>query len=62
VADAIGHRWRFARPIRPSDDGFLLASESPPVLVAGEAFAGARVEGAFRSGLEAAAAALALLR
>lgn len=62
VGDAMGHRWRFARPTRTSDDGFLLASESPPVVVAGEAFAGARVEGAFRSGVQAAIAAVAFLR
>lgn len=53
VVASVGHRWRFARPETTSDDGFLLASADPPVLVAGEAFAGARVEGAFRSGLAA---------
>lgn len=49
-----GHRWRFALPIDPSDEGAVMISERPPIVVAGEAFSGARVEGAFLSGVEAA--------
>jgi predicted NAD/FAD-dependent oxidoreductase len=56
VVEAVGHRWRYSQP-RTTLDAGCVAAESPtstPVILAGEVFAGARVEGAFLSG-EAAA-------
>jgi predicted NAD/FAD-dependent oxidoreductase len=49
-------RWRFATPQIPWPDPCLIVSERPPVLLAGDAFAGPRVEGAFTSGRAAATA------
>jgi predicted NAD/FAD-dependent oxidoreductase len=49
-------RWRFATPQAPWPEPCLVVSERPPVVLAGDAFAGPRVEGAFTSGRAAAAA------
>jgi len=49
---AVGHRWRFAEPTSIVDLGSVLLDA--PVALAGEVFAGARVEGAVLSGLAAA--------
>jgi renalase len=54
VVDAIGHRWRFAMPLETESDGALLVGRHPMVAVGGDAFAGARVEGAWTSGITAA--------
>ena len=54
VASATGHRWRYSMPVDPLDDGAVALLRDPPVVAAGEAFAGARVEGAFLSGRAAA--------
>lgn len=55
VLDAVGHRWHFSRPRTTLGDGAILASgDGAPVVLAGEAFAGARVEGAWLSGRAAA--------
>lgn len=54
VVDAIGHRWRFAMPVERETEGALLVGRDPLVVVAGDAFAGARVEGAWTSGIVAA--------
>ena len=48
-------RWRFSKPIEPRDDGFLAWSERR-LFFAGDAFNGAKVEGAFCSGLATARA------
>jgi predicted NAD/FAD-dependent oxidoreductase len=53
VVQAAGHRWRFAMPRSTLDLGWIEAETDAPLLLAGEAFAGARVEGAFLSGLAA---------
>jgi len=57
-ADAIAtqvFRWRFSKPHRPTDDGAVVAASAPgPLVLAGDAFAGAKVEGAVTSGLRAA--------
>ncbi len=53
VVHAQGHRWRYSMPANPLDVGAIGAHHR--VVVAGDALAGARVEGAFSSGLAAAA-------
>lgn len=53
IVAARGHRWRYSQPRRTLDEGSVALPDAPIVL-AGEAFAGARVEGAFLSGLAAA--------
>ena len=52
-------RWRFAAPRDPWPERCWVAPEAPaPLVLAGDAFGGPRVEGAARSGLAAAAALL----
>ena len=53
IIDALGHRWRFSEPRTTFTTG-AVALESAPVVLAGEVFAGAKVEGAFISGVVAA--------
>jgi renalase len=48
------HRWRFSRPVAPAAEPFLFSESPAPVALAGDAFGGARMEGAFLSGLAAA--------
>jgi renalase len=47
-------RWRYSWVNRSDPEPYLLASETPPLLFAGDAFGGAKVEGATLSGLAAA--------
>ncbi len=47
-------RWRYSWVSRSHPEPCLLASETPPLLFAGDAFGGAKVEGAALSGLTAA--------
>ncbi len=49
-------RWRFATPVRTWPEPCWQPEDHPTVVVAGDAFAGPRVEGAARSGLAAAEA------
>lgn len=57
------HRWRYARPTTVVAEGFLLDQQGgAPLVLAGDAFRGGRVEGAALSGLEGAAALTAALR
>ena len=58
VVAARGHRWRYSEPDTTLGDGPAWVSAPAPVVLAGEVFGGARIEGAFTSG-EMAAAALA---
>jgi predicted NAD/FAD-dependent oxidoreductase len=60
IVAATGHRWRYSQPQSTLDTGFH-AVPGAPIVVAGEAFGGARVEGAFLSGRAAGLAALELL-
>lgn len=60
ITAAVGHRWRYSMPRTTLDRGWA-AVDRAPVLLAGEAFAGARVEGAYLSGVAVAAAAARLL-
>jgi predicted NAD/FAD-dependent oxidoreductase len=53
VIDVVLHRWRYATPIEPSPDRCLVTADRGLVL-AGDAFGGPRVEGAYLSGLAAA--------
>ncbi|MFT6051040.1 MAG: renalase [Halioglobus sp.] len=51
------HGWRYSKPVVVDDRPCMLASEStdlPPLVLAGDAFAGPRVEGAVLSGWAAA--------
>jgi predicted NAD/FAD-dependent oxidoreductase len=47
-------RWRFSRPLAPLQTGCWTAGLPEGIVIAGDAFAGARVEGAALSGLAAA--------
>ena len=53
------HGWRYSKPMRVDDEPCVLVDKSPPLVLAGDAFAGPRVEGAAVSGWAAAAAILA---
>jgi predicted NAD/FAD-dependent oxidoreductase len=55
VIKATGHRWRFAQPQTTLSSGCEVLDGPAPIVLAGEVFAGARVEGAFTSGAAAAA-------
>jgi predicted NAD/FAD-dependent oxidoreductase len=54
VVNAVAHRWRFAQPQTTGDVGAVAIAAPAPVVLAGEVFAGARVEGAYTSGKVAA--------
>ena len=54
VTKAVAHRWRFAQPRFTLDVGAVALDAPSPVVLAGEVFAGARVEGAYASGRVAA--------
>lgn len=47
-------RWKFARPTAMATSPLAVVSRGPCILVAGDAFAGPRVEGAVSSGMAAA--------
>ncbi|MDH3295920.1 MAG: FAD-dependent oxidoreductase [Acidimicrobiia bacterium] len=52
-------RWRFAGPVSSHPERYVTAADRPgPLVFAGDGFAGAKVEGAFVSGLAAAQAVL----
>ena len=48
------HRWRFSQPVQTFTDRFFGLDQTPPLALAGDAFGGPRVEGAFLSGHAAA--------
>jgi predicted NAD/FAD-dependent oxidoreductase len=54
VVAATGHRWSYAQPRTTIDTGCAIVEGAAPLVLAGEVFAGARVEGAFLSGRAAA--------
>lgn len=53
VVERSVHRWKFARPTSTAAVPLAVVSREPPVLLAGDAFGGPRVEGAAASGLAA---------
>ena len=56
-------RWRYAGPVEPRPEPCLVVADSPgPLVVAGDGFAGSKVEGAFLSGLAAAETVMNALR
>ena len=56
ITAAVGHRWRYAEPTTILDRGCAVLDTRVPVVLAGEVFAGAKIEGAVLSGLAAASA------
>ncbi len=54
------HGWLYSRPVAVEKDPALVALDSPPLVFAGDAFGGARIEGAALSGWAAASALLHL--
>lgn len=56
-----GHRWRYSQPQSTLSIGAMSLHPEHRIVLAGEAFVGARVEGAFLSGLAAAEQVLELL-
>jgi len=48
------HGWRYSKPVRTEKENCMVLNQSPPLLIAGDAFAGPRVEGAALSGWTAA--------
>lgn len=49
------HRWKFSHPVPGERPMYLLSRQPAPLLIAGDAFGGSRLEGAFLSGFAAAA-------
>ena len=54
ITDYQIQRWRYAGPTDTWPEPTLVWGSEPTIALAGEAFAGPKVEGAFRSGLAAA--------
>lgn len=54
VKDFQTHGWLFSKPLQVSDEACTVLHPSPPLVMAGDAFAGPKVEGAARSGWAAA--------
>ena len=52
------HGWRYSKPMRVDEAPCVFASQSPPLVLAGDAFSGPLVEGAALSGWAAAEAIL----
>ena len=48
------HGWLYSKPVDGQEDPCLILRESPPLVIAGDAFGGPRVEGAALSGWAAA--------
>jgi len=59
VASQAVTRWRYAGPVEVISDLSISWNSRPSLLIAGEAFNGPKVEGAFNSGIDAANKAIA---
>ena len=53
------HGWLYSKPLQVDEHPCMIVSQGPPLVLAGDAFAGPRVEGAALSGWAAAEAVLA---
>ena len=54
------HGWLYSKPLQVDESPCAMVTHGPPLVLAGDAFAGTRVEGAALSGWAAAAAVLAI--
>ena len=61
IAETQIKRWRYSQPQTVFEDRCLIARALPPLIFAGDAFGGPRVEGAYLSGLNAGEAMRAML-
>jgi predicted NAD/FAD-dependent oxidoreductase len=61
IVGATGHRWRYAEPATTFNSHCVLLETPVPLVLAGEVFAGAKIEGAALSGLAAAATVIEVL-
>ncbi len=62
VTDVQIKRWRYAGPVEPRGDACVVVAEAPgPLVVAGDGFAGSKIEGAFLSGRAAAETVLSAI-
>jgi predicted NAD/FAD-dependent oxidoreductase len=61
ILSASLHRWRYAQPIELHPAPFLRVAGEAPLLFAGDAFDGPRVEGAALSGMAAAEELLGMM-
>lgn len=62
IRSATLHRWRYAQPVQVHAERFLRIDGDAPILFAGDAFNGPRVEGAALSGMAAADSLLGMMR
>jgi hypothetical protein len=62
VREAQLKRWRYSRPTKPLEERVFVADNDPPLLFAGDAFGGPRVEGAVLSGMAAAEHLISIAR
>ena len=59
IVEAYVHRWKYSKPVSTFDFRAMTCHQPGPMVFAGDIFSGAKVEGAFLSGLEAARQACA---
>ena len=62
IREAQLKRWRYSRPVNPLTELCMVAGTSQPLILAGDSFASARVEGAILSGLAAGEAMVKLIK